>query len=107
MPSLKSHLSSVSSISFLKLTSRPGHSTALDLRLCLNFFIENLTESKNCASGINFINVPVFLFPTVPISSKSFDLTLDSNFIKYCLASLLIQTSIELERALTTEIPTP
>ena len=82
MPSSKSQLSSVSSISFLKLTASPGQSTALDLRLCLNFLIENLTESKNCASGINLINVPVLRFPTVPISSKSLDLTLDSNFMK-------------------------
>ena len=81
MPSLKSQVSSVSSISFLKLTSRPGHKTALERRLCLSFFIENFTESKNFASGINLIRVPVLRFPTVPISSRSLDLTLDSNFI--------------------------
>ena len=39
-----------------------------ELDLILYFFIENLTESKYCASGVNLISVPVFRFPTVPIS---------------------------------------
>ena len=54
MPSSKSHLSVVSSISFTKLTSSPGQRTALERRLCLKFLIENLTVSKYCASIFSF-----------------------------------------------------
>src|SRR6266403_956888 len=72
---------------------RPGHNTALALRVCLSCGTENLSVSKNFASGQKRRRVPVLRWPTVPISS-SFELTLPSlKPMLYSLPPRLIQHS--------------
>lgn len=86
----------------------PGHNTALALSTCLRRLTENLKLSKYLASGQKCTLVPVLRFTH---RADDFKLT---GFIAvaegdavFVTPSRRTRTSTRVDRALTTEIPTP
>src|SRR5262249_16817824 len=103
----KNHSSFSPVASFVNLTLRPGHSTALAFSVCFSCGTENLSESKNFGSGQKRTRVPVLRCPTEPTTS-SFEETLPSlKPMFYSLPPRLTQQSRFCESAFTTDTPTP
>lgn len=69
--------------------------------------MENLGESKYLGSGVKYTLVPVLRLPTVPTTSSSLALKPSAKVIWYSLPSRFTRTRTWVDRALTTEIPTP
>ncbi|MNH17652.1 hypothetical protein D3C81_1287420 [compost metagenome] len=69
--------------------------------------MENLGESKYFGSGLKYTLVPVLRLPTEPTTSSSLALKPSAKVIWYSLPSRLTRTRTWVDRALTTEMPTP
>ena len=55
----------------MKVTVRPGHSTALARRLWRSRLTENFGESKYFGSGMKWRRVPVLRLPTESTTARS------------------------------------
>src|SRR5690349_19680776 len=104
---VKNHSSFSLVASFSKVILRPGHNTALALRLCLSCGTENLSLSKNLGSGQNRTVVPVLRWPTLPTTSSLDEIFPSLNPMLYSLPLRLIQHSSCFDSAFTTDTPTP
>jgi hypothetical protein len=76
-------------------------------RLCFSRRAEYLGVSKYLGSGQKRMVVPVLRWPTVPVTFSFSFKNPSSKAMAYCLPSRLISTSSRVDRALTTETPTP
>ena len=94
-------------ISSLYFIVRPEHKTAFALKALESCLEEIFSVSKKTGSGLKKIFVPVLRCPTASIFFKSFFFKLSANSIANFEPSLFISAFKLVDKAFTTETPTP